>query len=44
MRTVLIFGFFLGVALVAFGWWGLFTNSGQAAYSEMAGMIPSASS
>ena len=30
----------LGVALMVFGWWGIFTASGQRAYDEMAGMIP----
>jgi hypothetical protein len=30
----------LGVALLAFGWWGLETVAGRQAFDEMAGMIP----
>lgn len=40
MRTFLTFLLFTGLALVGFGWWGLFTKSGQAEYPEMAGLIP----
>ena len=30
----------LGLFLVAFGWWGVQTRAGRAAFDEMAGMIP----
>lgn len=30
----------LGLALAAFGWWGLETVSGRRRFDEMAGMIP----
>jgi hypothetical protein len=30
----------VGAALLAFGWWGLETAAGRAAFDEMAGMIP----
>ena len=29
-----------GLALIAFGWWGLHTTTGQDAFDEMAGIIP----
>ena len=29
-----------GLALIAFGWWGLHTAAGQDAFDEMAGIIP----
>ena len=30
----------LGLALAIFSWWGMFTQSGNRAFDEMAGMIP----
>jgi hypothetical protein len=30
----------IGVALLVFGWWGIYTPAGRRAYDEMAGMIP----
>jgi ammonia channel protein AmtB len=32
----------LGVFLLAFGWWGMNTDSGRHQFDEMAGMIPMA--
>ena len=29
-----------GLALLAFGWWGVQTAAGRRAFDEMAGMIP----
>lgn len=30
----------LGLAMAAFGWWGLYTEAGNRRFDEMAGMIP----
>lgn len=30
----------VGLALIAFGWWGLHTAAGQDVFDEMAGIIP----
>ena len=40
MRRLAFGMLFLGVALMVYGWWGIFTPSGQRAYDEMAGLIP----
>jgi len=40
MPLTLIVITILGLAFYAFGHWGRFSQSGQRAYDEMAGMIP----
>jgi hypothetical protein len=40
MRALLALAVCVGLALMAWCGWGLFTKSGQAAYPEMAGLIP----
>lgn len=40
MKLLAIFLALIGLAGMAFGWWGLETVSGRRAFDEMAGMIP----
>lgn len=42
MRTSIAILVGLGIALLAFGYWGLETESGRHAYDEMDGIIPAA--
>lgn len=39
MRIATVLGV-VGLALLAFGWWGVQTTAGRRAFDEMAGMIP----
>ena len=40
MKVVLSLFLIFGVTLIAFCGWGMLTNSGQAAFPEMAGLLP----
>jgi hypothetical protein len=40
MKVVLILCPLFGASLIAFCGWGMFTASGQAAFPEMAGLLP----
>ncbi|MEO8043292.1 MAG: patatin-like phospholipase family protein [Spartobacteria bacterium] len=40
MKIFLLLFFTIGLALLGFCWWGLYTEAGQAAYPEMAGALP----
>jgi len=40
MKVVLSLFLLFGVILIAFCGWGMFTTSGQAAFPEMAGLLP----
>ena len=40
MKAFLIFFFLIGLALLGFCWWGMFTASGQSTFPEMAGILP----
>ncbi|HET7464925.1 MAG TPA: hypothetical protein VFJ82_27020 [Longimicrobium sp.] len=40
MRTAAAVLASLGIALAAFGWWGVFTGAGMRRYEEMDGLIP----
>lgn len=40
MKIYLVVFLTLGLGLLGFSWWGLFTTAGQAAFPEMAGLLP----
>lgn len=40
MKVFLLFFLSIGLALLGFCGWGLFTATGQAAFPEMAGLLP----
>ena len=39
-KAFLSFFLLIGLILLAFCWWGVFTAAGQAEFSEMAGLLP----
>jgi hypothetical protein len=40
MKTTLVVIFFFSLALMIYGYWGAFTNSGNKVYDEMDGFFP----
>jgi hypothetical protein len=40
MKLFLTFFLLIGLALLGFCWWGMFTASGTSTFPEMAGILP----